>query len=202
VIRGISRHGQATLTRSVPALSIYNVREGATTSKILEVAVKRKQRKLKLPQVDVASQIEGGGFYYGIAPKILSNVSKSEGKKRLSLSDSMYEALEELRSMRQEMEMMRKEMQTLKRKMIADGEIEEDSEEANATTLRAKRRRQRESEKLASEIEQWAQIQLKETEDDGWKEVACNKMMRKTLDPTGRTTTFLKVRRKYSRMGD
>lgn len=90
------------------------------------------------------------------------------------------------------METMRKEMQTLKRKMIIDGEIEEDSEEANARALMARRRRQKEYEKLAKEIEKWAQTMLQESEEDGWKEVTCNKMMQKSLNPTGRTTAYMK----------
>ena len=42
----------------------------------------------------------------------------------------MYEALEELKSMRKEMEQMRADMQKLRWKMLMDGDLEEDSEEA------------------------------------------------------------------------
>lgn len=105
----------------------------------------------------------------------------------------MFEALEELKIMRMEMEMMRKEMQSLKRKMIADGNLEEDVEEAQAQARLAKRRREKECEKLAAEIEEWAMKILDEDEDEGWKEVACNKMMRGALNPTERTKAYLKV---------
>jgi hypothetical protein len=201
VIEGISRRGYATLTRSVPALSVYNRREGALSKETLEVAVKGKKRRLKLPQVNinvdaVASQLEDGGFYYGITPKTLSKASTSSSgeKRRPRLSDSMQEALEELKVMRIEMETMRKEMQSLRRNMSPDGEyLEEESEEQKAELVRARRRRQRDSEKLATEIEQWTQQILNETEEDGWKEVACHKMMRNSVNPTGRTKTYLKV---------
>lgn len=202
VLEGISRRGYATLTRSVPALSVYNRREGALSKETLEVAVKRKKVRLQLPKVNinvdaVASQLEEGGFYYGITPKTLSKASTSsseEKRRRPRLSDSMQEALEELKGMRMEMETMRKEMQSLRRNISPDGEYsEEESEEQKVELVRAKRRRQRDSEKLATEIEQWTQQILEETEEDGWKEVACHNMMRKSVNPTGRTTTYLKV---------
>ena len=198
-IQGISRRGFSSLSKSFPALSIHNLRHGESSSShpTMEVAVKKKKRKrrtIKIPNLE----LDQGGFYYGIAPKTLARATqKGSNPKKMTLSDSMFEALEELRVMRQEMETMRKEMQQLKRKMIADGEIIEDDvdrEERTAKAMMAKRRRQRESEKLAVEIEQWAQKIIAETEEEGWKEVACSKMMKKSLDPTGRTTAFIKVR--------
>lgn len=122
--------------------------------------------------------------------------TKDESKRKPRLSDSMYEALEELRMMRMEMETMRKEMQSLKRKMMADGQMEDDSEEAKTQMRLAKWRRARECEKLAAEVEEWAMKIIKEGEEDGWKEVPCNKMMRGALNPTERTKAYLKVRTK------
>jgi len=203
VVQSISRRSHSTLARSVPALSVYHVPQGSSSSlgssgvrkyrETIEVATKkRKRRTLNLPSVD-KSQFESGGFYYGITSQTLSKASTaSDSKKRPRLSDSMYEALEELRMMRMEMEAMRKEMQTLKRKMVADGDIEEDSEEIKAQARLAKRRRARDCEKLAGEIEEWATRIIKEGEEDGWKEVSCNKMMRGTLNPTERTKAYLK----------
>lgn len=157
-------------------------------------ATKLKGRKLQLPNVDKA-QLQTGGFYYGITPETLSKASATqEFKRKPKLSDSMYEALEELRMMRIEMETMRKEMQTLKRKMVADGQMEDDSEEAKAQSRLAKWRRARESEKLAAEVENWAMNIIKQGEEDGWKEVSCSKMMRGSLNPTDRTKAYLKVR--------
>jgi len=95
------------------------------------------------------------------------------------------------------MEMMRKEMQSLKRKMITmngeEGDSEEDKEEVKAQARLAQRRKAKECEKLAAEIEEWAMKILEETEEDGWKEVTCNKMMRGSLNPTERTKAYLKV---------
>ena len=65
----------------------------------------------------------------------------------------MAEALDELRTLRQEMETMRKEMQTMKRKMIADGEYEEDVVDDPGKVAVARRKRQREYEKISIEVE-------------------------------------------------
>ena len=135
-----------------------------------------------------------GGIYYGITSQTFHKANTTPvDKRRPRLSDSMLEALEELKIMRLEMEMMRKEMQSLKRKMISNGELDEDPEEAQAQARSAKRRRAKECEKLAGEIEDWAMKILDEDEEDGWKEVVCNKMMRGSLNPTERTKAYLKV---------
>lgn len=206
VIQSISRRGHITLTRSVPALSVYRVRSGSLESsnarrksylkETIEVSTKarRKKRKLNLPSVDKSELVKSGGFYYGITSNTLSKASAANNSKpRPKLADSMFEALEELKIMRLEMETMRKEMQILKRRMITDGELEEDSEEAQVQARLAKRRRAKECEKLAGEIEEWATRIIEEDEDDGWKEISCNKMMKGTLNPTDRTKTYLKV---------
>jgi len=206
VVQSISRRGHLTLAQSVPALSVYQVPQSLSQKspskfrsrhpaqdQVIEVAAVKK-RRLNFPTVD-KSKLQTGGFYYGITANTLSKASSiDETKRRPRLSDSMYEALEELRMMRMEMETMRKEMQTLKRKMVTDGQLEDDSEEAKAQTRLAKWRRARECEKLAGEVEEWAMQIIKEGEDDGWKPVTCNKMMRASLNPTDRTRAYLKVR--------
>eukprot|EP00339_Tiarina_fusa_P001323 CAMPEP_0117021212 /NCGR_PEP_ID=MMETSP0472-20121206/16029_1 /TAXON_ID=693140 ORGANISM="Tiarina fusus, Strain LIS" /NCGR_SAMPLE_ID=MMETSP0472 /ASSEMBLY_ACC=CAM_ASM_000603 /LENGTH=537 /DNA_ID=CAMNT_0004726629 /DNA_START=99 /DNA_END=1712 /DNA_ORIENTATION=- len=186
----MSNRGQATLTRSIPALSLYNG-EKDLTRKTLEVSsVKRKRRRqLQIPK----EQLKGGGFYYGVSTKTLTKASTpSTAAKKPKLSDSMFEALEELKYLRLEMETMRKEMQTLRQKMIEDGDLEENPEEMKAKQLAMNRKRQKKCEKLAEEIEEWAQQILRETEDDGWKQVQCSKMMKKSVNPTQRTTAYLK----------
>jgi hypothetical protein len=83
----------------------------------------------------------------------------------------------------------------MKKKMIAgDGDLDE--EDALERLTLHKRKRKKEFAKLGGEIERWAQQILTETEDDGWTNVACNKMMRGTLNGSGRTTCYLKVRSK------
>jgi len=164
----------------------------------------RQRRGLSFPSIDKNHlQQQMGGLYYGISLDSLNKAtnnndnSVSVRRKRPNLSDSMDEALEELRGMRIEMEMMRKEMQSLKRKMITmngeEGDSEEDKEEVKAQARLAQRRKAKECEKLAAEIEEWAMKILEETEEDGWKEVTCNKMMRGSLNPTERTKAYLKV---------
>jgi hypothetical protein len=190
----ISRRGKFSLLESIPALSVWEKQRGAL-SKTLEVAVKRKQKPspIHLPKIDVRSQLGNNGFYYGITPSTLTKACNKGETKKMNLNDSMFEALEELRMMRQEMEKMRKEMQTLRGKMLLDGDFEvEDTEEEKAKKAMLQRRRAKECEKLSAEIENWAKKIMKETEDDGWKLVDCSKMMRKSLNPTGRTTASIK----------
>jgi hypothetical protein len=202
IIHGISRNGHAALTRSIPALSLY--KGSATSPKTIEAAVKTTSRKTKerqrkhlisLPPLSLPP-IKDGGFYYGISPRNLyRQATKPQGKRPLSVQASMMEALEELREMRQEMVSMRKEMQAMKKKLIAgDGDLDE--EDALERLTLHKRKRKKEFAKLGGEIERWAQQILTETEDDGWTNVACNKMMRGTLNGSGRTTCYLKVRSK------
>jgi hypothetical protein len=77
--------------------------------------------------------------------------------------------------------------------MMSDGDLEEDSEEMRAQARLAKKRKARECEKLAAEIEEWAMRMIQEGEQEGWKEVLCNKMMRGSINPTERTRAYLKV---------
>jgi len=153
----------------------------------MEVAVKQK----RLPAAG-RNLVDGSGFYYGISENTLSKTSKPPAEKRLSLSDSMYEALEELKTMRKEMEQMRRDMQKLRWKMLMDGDLEDDSEEAKEKRKMLKRKRAKEADAVSKEIEKWAQQVMLETEEDGWKNVECSKMMRKSLNPDGLTTASIK----------
>jgi hypothetical protein len=215
LVQDVSRHGHGILTRSIPALRLTQIlrRDGSmktpltsTTTTIREVAVKTKTKQQKVSTdkrsmpgpLEILSKLNVtsvGGVYYGISPDTLAKATWPVAKKP-TLSDSMAEALEELRTMRQEMEAMRKDMQTLKRKMIAEGDIEEDDDAmANpGKTALARRKRQREYEKMSADIERWAKkILYEEGEEDGWNEVTCNKMMGASLNPQGQTKTYIKV---------
>lgn len=189
------------ITRAIPALSIYRgQKENSPCHETMEVAVKKKVRrklKFKIPQVQVPQvskqHLEQGGFYYGITPQTYGKAVKSLGSKPLSVKESMQEALQELRSMRLEMERMRVQMEFLKKKMMG----EEDTETTGAESVLERRKKQRDFDKVASDVEQWAKhLLFEEGEEDGWKEVACNKMMRKSVNSCGSTRTYIKVRRR------
>jgi cell division septum initiation protein DivIVA len=184
----------------------------------VEVAVKQQQQQQQsskkpsssssvtsVTMTEISSRLlDNGGFYYGIDPKTLGSYTSTSSDKKTKqrppkLKDSMYEALEELRILRQEMERMNKELHSLKLKMM--GEEDEESlilqpesmsDEAKAQARMMRRKKQKEAEKLAREIESWAQRLLQEGEEEGWKEVECNKMMRGTVNESGRTTVYMK----------
>ena len=100
IAESISRRGYSTLARSVPALSVYHVPPGFKSwngdnssrkfdNQVIEVSTatttKRKKRRMNLPSVD-RSQLESGGFYYGITTKTLSQAgSGNESKRKPSL---------------------------------------------------------------------------------------------------------------------
>jgi hypothetical protein len=108
----------------------------------------------------------------------------------------MNEALVELKLLRQEMERMRIEMQQLKRKMVGEDDDENideySSEEAKANGMMIRRKRKKDAEKLAGEIETWANAILQEGEEDGWKRLECNKMVRASVNGMERTTAYMK----------
>jgi hypothetical protein len=190
--QNVARRGIPSLSKSIPALSVWGSREGkCPTRRSTEVAVKRKR---PLGTAIGRKIVDGGGFYYGITGNTLSKASKPCTEKRMSLSDSMYEALEELKTMRKEMEQMRADMQKLRWKMLMDGDLEEDSEEAKEKRAITKRKLAREADVVSKEVEKWAKQIMLETEEDGWKKVECSKMMRGSLNPDGATTASIKVR--------
>ena len=115
---GVSRRGQTTLSKSIlPALSIFKSRQERECPPILEVSTKRRKIIPAQARKAIGSQLQSGGFYYGISSQTMDKANHHSGEKTPRLKDSMLEALEELRLLRHEMEAMRKEMQRMKRKM-------------------------------------------------------------------------------------
>jgi hypothetical protein len=162
------------------------------------------------------------GFYYGIKddvffpiqenakPKVESDSPKGMKKYDIeadTLADVMSETLSEVREMREDIMALREEMQYMREEFkrsksrysyeeesdLNDEEEEEESGTLGSFVQRVKR--QRSYEVLGKEIERWAHKILFEEdgEEFGWKEVKCNKMMRKKLNPYGQTTCYLKV---------
>lgn len=199
-------------------------KDGISDRDIVEVAVKEQQQQQtkrsgaarwqpngllssSLPDaMEITTQFfDHAGFYYGIDTKSISKHQKQQqsGERRVrkpKLQDTMTEALEELRIMRQEMERMRQEVHTLKLKMVGEDEddvstsssLQPDSEEVKARKRRMLRKKQKEAERLAADIESWAQQILQEGEEEGWKPIDCNKMVRGSVNEGERTSAYLK----------
>ena len=162
------------------------------------------------------------GFYYGLRDDIFFPLQENKGQKEESnnlkngmkkknhgveadtLADVMSETLSELREMREDIMALREEMQYMKEefkrsKSRFSYEEEEDDDEGESGAIGSfvqRVKRQRRYDVLGNEIERWAHKLLFEEdgEEFGWKEVKCNKMMRKRLNPYGHTTCYLKVR--------
>jgi hypothetical protein len=140
-----------------------------------------------------------------------------------SLTDIMGETLLELREMREDIYGLREEMQYLKeefklQKRYASGytntDDDDDVDENDNGGLRVDQyeypmpsiqdehqkrieriKRQAEFEAIGNDVEKWAHKLLFEEdgEKDGWKEVKCNKMVRKKFNENGQTTCYMKV---------
>jgi len=201
IVQEISRRGQMTLTRSISALRV-------TAKRIDSINGERqtlwKDTLAETVQVNIIGKtrirnildFQKPGFYYGINPDTMMPKKKDDRNRPPKLKDTMIEALEELKIIRQEMERMRVEMEQLKRKLVGeddDRNIDEySSEEAKAKGMMIRRKRKKEAEKLAEEIESWAHKILQEGEEDGWKRLECNKMVRASVNRMERTTAYMK----------
>eukprot|EP00529_Nitzschia_sp_RCC80_P016500 CAMPEP_0113514934 /NCGR_PEP_ID=MMETSP0014_2-20120614/40673_1 /TAXON_ID=2857 /ORGANISM="Nitzschia sp." /LENGTH=649 /DNA_ID=CAMNT_0000411463 /DNA_START=338 /DNA_END=2287 /DNA_ORIENTATION=- /assembly_acc=CAM_ASM_000159 len=176
----------------------------------------RPRRIKKILSATVGSSlkpIEGSGYYYGLTQKELKDgqnhhttSSSNRHKKpqtKPKLQDSVSEAVEELKSLREDIERMRKEIKDMRVKILGDeadlDDGDEDSTDSSsgstgggAEALWQRREKQRKADKLAAQIEAWAQSMLQETEEDGWKPVECNKMVRSSLNASNRTVAHVK----------
>jgi len=142
---------------------------------------------------------------------ILSPQDMSKFDTTAGMSTILSETLYELRSMRQEIIALRDELSALKGKqgkfadqqdekelfdnsdMIAEDYDEHPSSHRSAT-------RHAKLEQIGKDVEKWATRLLFSDEDDetaaatGWKEILCNKMVRKKFNKLDRTKVYLKVR--------
>jgi len=146
---------------------------------------------------------------------ILSPQDMSKFDTTAGMSTILSETLYELRSMRQEIIALRGELSALKGKqgkfadqqdneeelfdnsdiIAEEDEIAEDydNDYEHSSTKRAK------LEQVGKDVEKWATRLLFSDEDDdtaatGWKEILCNKMVRKKFNKLDRTKVYLKVR--------
>ena len=149
--------------------------------------------------------------------KALSQQDREVPSSR-TLTDIMGETLLELREMREDIYSLREEMRYMKEELKRQEELSsrgyrdepetDDDEEAEVyeypTHDNSEQRprsliesvaRQSEFENIGQEVEKWAHKMLFEEggEENGWKEVKCNKMVRKKFNSRGQTTCYLKV---------
>ncbi len=172
--------------------------------------------QFRLPQLQPPpNQFSGQSFYFGAPSTLLfpeksktarntSNknalIAKKKSKPRqVALSQVMTETLDELRIVREEMEALRRELRALKKRMSGDSMDEEDEvgrEERQKILLARRKQRQREFDRLAREIERWAEQALfhEDGEQDGWKEVQCNKLIQHAFNRKGNIRAYVKVR--------
>ena len=189
-------------THSIPALNVIRSKSSSDVLEVAAVKQKKPPRQRRRPRIIDTEQakkaiIESGGFYYGVSTETLTKATKNDPSKPRppKLTESMDEALKELRFLREEMGTVKQELKRLKSTINGEELLEEENTEADRSEARQRRRRQRkETERIARDVERWAEALINESEEDGWKPVSCNKMMKRSLNPTGRTTVFLKVR--------
>lgn len=158
------------------------------------------------------------GFYYGIKEDIFFPPYEKTGSgppKRkdqagneiptsLALADIMGETLLELREMREDLSGLREEMQNMKEEFKRSyhsnddaGEKQEEGESLSSgrvSSFVARRKRQREFEAIGADVEKWAHEILFEQngEEHGWKEIKCNKAMKKKFNRNEVTTCYIK----------
>jgi hypothetical protein len=155
------------------------------------------------------------------SPRISQRERDSDIPSSRTLSDVMGETLLELREMREDIYALREEMQYMKeefkrqKELAAGGSYAMDDDddddvdfedapesyqypthkEGHKPSYMERVSRKTEFEHIGREVEKWAHSLLFEenAEDHGWKEVKCNKMVRKKFNPHGQTSCYLKV---------
>jgi hypothetical protein len=148
------------------------------------------------------------GYYYGLQPHRIfpyhssnnnnnKNNKEEEMRKELAMATTVKDTLEEMRNMRKELQTLRREMYEMRKKITGEQDLEfegmEEEEVDPEVTRLAKMKRQRKYDKIGKEIEEWARRMLFEEprEGSGWTEVACNKVVRGSYNPDGRTSCYL-----------
>lgn len=119
----------------------------------------------------------------------------AKARKPAALGDSVTEALNEIRFMRQEIKQLHKDLSDIKKSLAYDDDKPSDSQQHPSVNSHiALKARKREFDSIAKEVEVWARKLLfdQKGEVEGWTEVTCSRAIRSTFNPNGRTTTFLK----------
>ena len=170
-------------------------------------AISKHMRK-RIERVDWTKPLSSSGVYYGMTPETVkqSTTDRQKTKRPSKVKDQMSETLDEIKRMRKEMEAMRKELHDIKQRFGGSESVDPaEKQQSGVATLIDRRKRQREFDRLAKDIEKWAEelvfdqvdaIDQKDSSIDsknqcGWTEIECNKMFRH-MNPDGRTRAFLK----------
>jgi hypothetical protein len=179
----------------IPAFSRPDIRQRSARHWMARATEEVQLKIIKqLPKVEPLPQqmVDGAGFYYGLSSVTIKRQSK-KSERVSTVRESMSQTLDEIKAMRQEMEMLRKELESLRKQM--SGAEEHDMAVASPEeTSSMRRKKQREYDRLGSEIETWAERLLFEENDEsnGWSNVECGKMFRKTLNADDRTKCYVK----------
>lgn len=144
-------------------------------------------------KIDIFDCLKKPLYIYGIDPDTMMNRKRYNVRiRKPKLKDSMNEALEELKVMRQEMEQLRVEMEQIRRRVLGEeggiGECTDQYSLHEADRIR----KQRDAETLAHDIELWGKKMLQEGENDGWKRLECNKIVKSSVNEMDRTTAYMK----------
>lgn len=144
------------------------------------------------------------GFFYGIGEDILRQekqeqneevISKMSSKSQRSESEQLYETINEFRvtakEIRESLQDFRKELQDLSNLMKKGGDVDGNNVVGN-NVVGNKLKHKNEFEAIAKDVEEWAERMISEGEEEGWREVLCNKFLRKRYNPRGNIQCFLK----------
>ena len=148
-----------------------------------------------------------------LSPSSSSNnrhIDREESIRSSTLNDMVGETLVELREMREDIMALREEMHYMKEEMrrnnrmrlpnIGDEEYEEneysDEQQHQYGSMAENVRRRQKFDQTSRDIETWAHKLLfeEDNEENGWKEVICNKMVRSKFNKDGSTKCYIKVR--------
>jgi len=200
----------STITRSIPALSTTTTRRDKKNSELatIEVSTRTKKPRPKLPTIDTQQIIDqfGIGVYYGIQGNELSRSQQQQSsttmrKRPPTRDETMMETLQELKMLREEMAALRQEMRQMKGNMGGTdggggigGDTQHGTAEGGLSAMVHRRMRQREFDRIGSDVEKWAEKILFEEdgEKDGWTEVFCQKYLRKKFNPNNTIRCYLK----------
>lgn len=168
--------------RSIPAISVKRFQKGSRSSRQVVLASFKKAGNIAgdlLSKSGASSILANPGFYYGLREELLTH--NAGGVRMTNKLDS---AMNELKGMRREISQLKKEMIALRRRL---GDNVEDLDEGDGVMVL--RKRQREFDQIANEIEKWAEnLLFGKGKDEGWQEVNGWNMYNKD----GRTKCYLK----------